>query len=75
MGAAFVYAATVLISFHVWRNLSPTAWPDPTCRHRTWLHVRARRYDQRTGTAAQASSGGAAAGPQAGAQHPAGQDV
>jgi len=37
MGAAFVYAATVLISFHVWRNLSPTAWPDPTCRHRTWL--------------------------------------
>jgi len=32
-------------------------------------------YSQRTGTAAQASSGGAAAGPQAGAQHPAGQDV
>ncbi|MEF9445282.1 hypothetical protein OWS73_26355 [Burkholderia sp. 1B3(2022)] len=25
MGAAFVLAATVLISFHVWRNLSPTA--------------------------------------------------
>ncbi|WP_185640971.1 MULTISPECIES: hypothetical protein [unclassified Burkholderia] len=25
MGAAFVYAATVLISFHVWRNLSPAA--------------------------------------------------
>jgi len=37
MGAAFVCAATVLISFHVWRNLSPAAWPDPTCRHRTWL--------------------------------------
>ncbi|WP_175712774.1 hypothetical protein [Burkholderia ambifaria] len=25
MGAAFVCAATVLISFHVWRNLSPAA--------------------------------------------------
>ncbi|WP_228545363.1 hypothetical protein [Burkholderia pseudomultivorans] len=25
MGAAFVSAATVLISFHVWRNLSPAA--------------------------------------------------
>ncbi|HDR9495269.1 hypothetical protein [Burkholderia stabilis] len=75
MGAAFVYAATVLISFHVWRNLSPQPDQTPHAAIEHGFHVRARRNDQRTGTAAQASSGGAAAGPQAGAQHPAGQDV